>query len=245
MEIPVEFSRKYFVTPGICNFRKELPVTHLISNIIELATDHANILGIGYKYLTPLGLGWVLSRLSFEMKRYPRFDENFTITTWIEDWNRHFSTRNFQVTGEDGEILGHIRTVWVIIDLENHSNAGTTSLQIDNSIVAGRPIPVEPVKRVHHPEPSLIRDYVFRYTDIDFYGHVNTVKYVELLVNQFPISKYKDYFIQRFDIFFRKEARFGEEVKINISEIESDKYVLALTRNSDLIVESQISFGKE
>ena len=56
MRPAAELTKKYFVTPGLCNARRELPLPQLVSYVIELATEHANKLGIGFKYSTPRGI---------------------------------------------------------------------------------------------------------------------------------------------------------------------------------------------
>lgn len=243
MNSSAEFSQTYFVTPGLCNARKELPLPHLVSDIIELATEHANRLGIGFKYLTPRGLGWVLSRLSLEMYRFPKFDEHFTLTTWVEDWNRHFSIRDFMLTNEEGETLGYARTIWAVIDLESHSNAGTSSIPFDPNLISKKNFPFENLRKIHKSEQHITNDYVFRYTDIDFYNHVNTVRYIELLLNQFPLSLYEKSHIKRLDVSFRNEAHFGEKVEIDLSELEERKYAIFLRRDKECLLESQIIFS--
>lgn len=239
-----EFSRTYFVTPGLCNARRELPLPHLVSDIIEIATDHANRLGIGFKYMTPKGLGWVLSRLSVEMKRYPGFNEHFTLTTWVEDWNRHFSIRDFMITSESGEILGYARTIWMVIDLVNHTNVGTEILPFDTSLILSRPCPIEQLPRVRKQTPPTINSYTFRYTDIDFYSHVNTVRYVELLLNQFPLARYENTHVERIDISFRHEAHFGETATIEVAEYEPDKFAISLKRDDFMLLDSRMIFAE-
>lgn len=238
-----EFSRTFFVTPGLCNARRELPLPHLVSDIIELATDHANRLGIGFKVMTPKGVGWVLSRLTVSMKRYPRFNEHFTLTTWIEAWNRHFSVRDFAVETSAGEIIGYARTIWMVIDLKSHANAGTGVVSLDPSLISPRECPIESTRRISRKTPDEVRQYTFRYTDIDFYSHVNTVRYIELLLNQFPLSRYIDSHVERIDVSFRHEARYGDTATIEIAEIESDRYAVNLLNENELLLEAQIGFS--
>lgn len=237
-----ELQRTYIVTPGLCNARKELPLPHLISDIIELATDHANKLGLGFKVMTPKGIGWVLSRLTVSMNRYPRFNEHFILTTWIEDWNRHFSLRNFAIETLDGEIIGYARTIWMVIDLKNHSNVGTDSLPFDKSFISSRECPIKPTRKITKIAPDVVRQYTFRYTDIDFYSHVNTVRYIELLLNQFPLSKYMEAHISRIDISFRHEAHYGETAFIEMTELDENRYFVSLKKDSTPLLECMMEF---
>lgn len=45
------FEQTYFLTPAECNPEGRMPITLLINRLIEVATLHANELGIGYATL--------------------------------------------------------------------------------------------------------------------------------------------------------------------------------------------------
>ena len=89
---------------------------------------HANLLDVGYARLVEDGLTWVLSRLSIEMYRYPGINESYSLSTWIEGFNRHFSERNFELTAESGEVLGHCRSVWVPINIRRRESGRSRPL---------------------------------------------------------------------------------------------------------------------
>lgn len=111
------YSKSWLLTPGECNCEKEMPVWLMTERIIDVATEHANSWGVGYARLILDNQAWVLSRVAIEMKRWPKVNETYTLSTWVEDYNRHFSERNIEVTDTDGNVIGHARTVWVVIDL--------------------------------------------------------------------------------------------------------------------------------
>lgn len=209
-----EFERKYFLIPGECNAQCELPIPLLVSRIIEIATAHADSLGIGYADMIPSNLGWVLSRLTIEMQRYPKVHEHYSIVTWIESWNRHFSLRCFEIKDGKGIVIGYARTVWMVIDIANHSNAGTLALKFDTTLISQKECPIARQSKHHAISVVPAASYTFRYTDIDFYRHVNTVRYVELLLNRFSLEDMDYYLPQRFEIAFMHESHFGETAYI-------------------------------
>ena len=59
-------------------------------------------------------------------------------------------------------------------------------------------------------EPS----YRFKYCDIDFYRHVNTVRYIDLLLNQFDMQTYDQNIVNRLELSFLHEASYGMEIRI-------------------------------
>lgn len=210
-----ENKKEYLLKPSVSNAQQELPLTLLVDQIIEVATDHANILGIGFLSMEGKDMGWVLSRLSVEMKRWPRVGERYGITTWIESYNSHFSERCFSVEDAGGETIGYVRTVWMVIDLTTHKSYGTAGLEVAPEFVGIRRCPILRQQRHKHFEPQVVHEYVFKYTDLDFYRHVNTVRYISLLLNQFSLEEFDANMLYRFEIAFMHEARYGQKAIIN------------------------------
>lgn len=214
MATPV-LSRELVCKPSESNASQALPLTMLVAQLIDIATDHANELNIGYHLLSPKGVGWVLSRLSVEMSRWPATGEKYILSTWIESWNQHFSERCFSVATTDGEVIGYARTIWVIIDLETHRSVGTAGMILPPESIKGEGCPIPKMSK-HKPfEAEKETEYTFKYTDLDFYRHVNTIKYLSLLLNQFTLEEMDTHFISRFDIAFANEAKYGETALID------------------------------
>lgn len=248
--------REHFLTPSFCNAQRELPLPLLVSQIIEIATDHANDLGIGFLYMEDKG--WVLSRLSVEMKRWPRVGEHYYLQTWVESWNKHFSERCFSVESKEGDVLGYARTVWMIIDLASHKSYGTAGFELPPDKIANAICPILRQQR-HKPfEATIINNYIFKYTDLDYYRHVNTVRHIELLLNQFPLGLYDSHNLYRFEIAFMHEAKYGDKVELRgiredmrIKEFNSDNekdaesYTFGMFKDEEPILRSRLFFIKE
>lgn len=234
MEMTKRFTQDYFVGANDANAQEELGVPVLVSAIIETATSHANSLHIGNPDMRETGGGWILTRLTLEMYRWPRVNESYRLTTWVETFNRHFSLRAFSVTGADGEVLGYARTVWMVIDLKSHRNLGLGHLNFSQELVDGTPAPIEKQAR-HRPilgpdddtdAPGALRastpptKYRFKYCDLDFYRHVNTVRYIVLLLNQFTLEEMDLNRVRRMELSFMREARYG--MTVDIMHADSD-----------------------
>ena len=110
--LPTELTVGYRMTAAGASAQGTLPLSTLVADVIQVATDHANALGVGYSRLIEDGNSWVLSRLTIEVDRMPRINEDYSLTTWIEGFNRHFSERNFELRAS-GVTIGYMRTVWV------------------------------------------------------------------------------------------------------------------------------------
>lgn len=225
-----EFKKTFFNSANESNPEGELALSVLVSNIIEIATAHANSLGIGNPDMAHLGAGWVLNRITIEMDSYPLCNTEYTLTTWVENFNRHFSIRDFSIEDKDGKVYGYARSVWMVLNTETHENFGTSHLNFSQDLISTKECPIAqqgkhveimphttPDEEVPHralkanvPEKA----YTFKYNDIDFYRHVNTCRYITILLNQYSLSEFDENYVKRIEISFLHEGSFGDTVEI-------------------------------
>lgn len=214
-QLQVLYSHNYHLTAAQCNAQSELAPSQLVQQIIEVATEHADLLGVGFRDLQKNNNLWVLSRVAFEMKRFPRLLEDYSLTTWIEGYNRHFSERNFEICSASGEILGHARTIWVAINMQTRRPADLTYISYISETVSDHVCPIERQGKIRMSgEPQIVHEYTFRVSDIDLNRHVNSTRYVELILNQMDLADFDDYFLQRFEIEYKQEAHYGDTVEV-------------------------------
>jgi acyl-ACP thioesterase len=238
-----EYVARYSLTAGECNPQAVMPVTLLASRIIEVATFHANHLGVGYARLREHSMAWVLSRLSIEMRRWPSVNEEYEIRTWIEDFNRHYSERNFEVTSVDGEVLGFVRSIWMAIDVTGRRSGDISMLESLREVVSDRPCPIEKMPRLAAiGDDAQVNDYTFRYCDCDFNRHVNTVRYMELLLNQWDMNFYDAHEVARYDIAFMRESHFGQQVQIAISQPAEGTFNAEISQEGNALTKARIIF---
>lgn len=249
------FSQSYFISANEGNPEGDLALTELVANIIELATMHANVLNVGNPAMEGLGAGWVLSRLTIDMKRYPRVNTTYRIHTWVEGWNRHYSMRDFEITDESGETLGYARSIWMVLNTVTHENFGLNHLTLREEDIDGTKVPIALQARhililppgQEEARPHLISNrptnrYTFKYNDMDFYRHVNTVKYVAILLNQFTLQEFDRCFPQRMELSFLHEGKYGQTVDINAYRDDDYSSSFSLSPQGDAA--NPILFGR-
>ena len=218
MEQLREFTEKFFLTAGECNPEQELPLPLLMTRIIEIATMHANAWGVGYAKLIEDNQGWVLSRVTIEMTRYPHVNEEYSLTTWIEDYNRHFSQRNMEINDKNNEVIGHVRTIWMVINMTTRDSVDISSLSYIRENISSRKCPIEAQNRLRPVTEGKSISYTFQYTDCDVNRHVNTVKYLDLLMNQLTLDRYDQNIVHRLEIAFIKETHYGDTAQVHVDE---------------------------
>jgi len=237
-----EISREYFVSAGDANPQGELSLSSLTNKIIEIATVHANSLHIGNPDMQDIGGGWVLSRLTIEMMQYPVINTSFTLTTWVEAWNRHFSARCFEISDAKGRTLGYARTIWMIINLESHENLGLAHFNIPPNLISDRPCPIPTQKKHAIAVGATHIDRRFTYTDIDFYRHVNTTRYLEIFLNLFSLEHFDRNRISRMEMSFMREGKYGQMATIYHSTREDEVVEMAISHDETPLVHARFTF---
>lgn len=237
------FSKQIFVKASHCGPQQDLPLQSLIAEIIDIATEHANQLGIGYAYMIQRDAAWVLGRISLRMKRFPECNKTFSLRTWIVNINPYFSERVISVVGEDGTEIGFAITQWMAIDFTKRRAARLDRLFPDGLPVSDIPTEMEPLERLPKiTAPEEFREHRFQYSDMDCNRHVTTTRYVEQIVNLRDMDFYDTHRITRFDITFHAETHAGDLVMIE-SQVMPDGTLRAnIKRDDTLCTAAQIHF---
>lgn len=228
-EKTVIYSRSYYLSAAECNAQQEMSIPQLVQKLIDVATEHANHLGIGNPDMPSPDMGWVLSRLTIEMTSYPRENTDYCIYTWVEAWNRHFSRRAFAITDPEGNVYGYARSIWMVLNTKDRTNAGLSNLDFKPEWISDRECPIPMQEKHVRIEPDGHEPiYRFKYCDIDFYRHVNTVRYIVLLLNQFSMQAYDDNIVSRLELSFLHEASYGAEIRIMKQKVDADRSLYRL-----------------
>lgn len=227
------YKRELFLTAGECTPQKEMPLPLLVSRLIEVATEHANIWGVGYAKLVEDNQAWVLSRVTVEMNDYPHVNEPYFIQTWVEGYNRYFSERNFEILDSKGNTLGYARTIWLVIDSTAREMVDISNLGYVISNVYDKECPIEPQSRLKAVTNARVNQHTFKYTDTDINCHVNSVRYVETLLNQWNIKHYEQKRIKRFEIAYIKECLGDMLYDILVNEEDADDSKLEISHSVD------------
>ena len=245
------FSKEYYISAGDGNAEGNLAITRLTEMLIDIATEHANSLGIGNTDMKNINAGWVLSRLTIEMQSHPLVNDTIVIETWVEGWNRHFSERCFRIKNVNGTCHGYARSIWMVMTTDSHENYGLSHLSLPQGAIMEKIAPIQrqakhcPILPIGSPQDpkSLIATspdsfYTFKYCDLDFYRHVNTVKYVMILLNQFTLDQFDRNEIMRIELSFLHEGHYGMEVAVrrcDTSDKETSFLVLSTSDNQPLL----------
>ena len=215
----------FVAEPFHCDFTKHLFIGHLGNNLLNAADFHSNDRGYGVNYLNSVNKTWVLSRLSVELDKIPAIYEDFVVETWIDSVMRYFTNRNFKITNKYGYVYGYGKSIWAMIDTTTRQPVDilkTSNETISEYLEADYANPIKKSSRVKLDDDLKLQQSILTtYSDIDINGHVNSIKYIEHILDLFPIEYYKKYRIKKFDIAYIMESHNNDKLNFytNIDSI--------------------------
>ncbi len=235
-----------FVTePFHVDFTGKISMGVLGNHLLNCAGIHAAERGFGMARLNEKHYTWVLSRLAIEMNDYPKQYESFSVQTWVENVYRLFTDRNFAILGKDGEPLGYARSIWAMISMEDRKPADLLTLHgggISDYILV-KDCPIEKFGRVKIQKRKQGGEYITKYSDIDVNGHVNSIKYIEHILDMFPMDFYKENTVKRFEIAYVAESYFNDKLTFYYQQKDEKEYDVEVVKNdSEVVVRSKITF---
>lgn len=227
----------FMAEPFHCDFSHRLFMGHLGNHLLNAADFHSTDRDFGMTYLNPIHKTWVLSRLAVEMDEMPMQYTKFNVETWVESAMKYFTNRNFRVVGEDGKVYGYGRSVWAMIDTETRQLQDILEIhdgEIVNWIEAEKECPIEKSSRVKMSDKAvLVREIDTYYNDVDVNGHVNSIKYIEHILDLFSIDFYLENRIKRFEIAYVAESYGGDRLSFWQEQTGDNEYCIRITKLSE------------
>ena len=226
---------EFLAEPFHCDYSGRLFMGHLGNHMLNAADFHSTDRGFGMKYLLTIQRAWVLSRLAIEVVEMPKMYDKFTIETWVESAMKYFTNRNFRVVGDDGRVKAWGRSVWAMIDTETRHPEDIFAIDngaINNWIVKEYDCPIDKCGRVAVSDGvQLIKKIDTTYSDVDINGHINSVKYIEHVLDLWSIDWYKEHKLKRFEIAYVAEAHQGDKLSFYREQLGELEYYVRIVRS--------------
>lgn len=223
---------QFVAEPFHVDFTGRLTMGVLGNHLLNCAGFHASDRGFGIATLNEDNYTWVLSRLAIELDEMPFQYEDFTIWTWVENVYRLFTDRNFALLDKDGKKIGYARSVWAMINLNTRKPADLLALHGGSIVdyVCDEPCPIEKPSRIKVTSTESVATLKAKYSDIDINGHVNSIRYIEHIMDLFPIEMYKEKRIRRFEMAYVAESYYGDELTLYKDELGDGAFDIEVKR---------------
>lgn len=239
---------KFVAKPFHVDFTGRLTMGVLGNHLLNCAGFHASDRGFGIATLNEDNYTWVLSRLAVELDEMPYQYEDFSIQTWVENVYRLFTDRNFAIIDKEGKKIGYARSVWAMISMNTRKPADLLALHSGSIVdyVCDEPCPIEKPSRIKVASKEPVAALVAKYSDIDINGHVNSIRYIEHILDLFPIEMYKEKRIRRFEMAYVAESYYGDELTLFMDDAGEGVYDVEVKKNgSEVVCRSKVIFTEK
>jgi len=226
---------KYVVEPFDDDFTGRLSWNVLGKHVLACAERHAG--ARGFDRLTLDGhqrFLWVLSRMVFEMDEWPRLGDSYTISTWVRRCYRYFTDRYFDIANDEGHVIGRVFTIWAMINETTRKPQPLNELfghTFDPYLETERPCDMQPLSRIRVNTETPVSIRPTYYSDIDQNNHVNSVRYIELILDTFPKELFSSHQVKHLEIAYNTESYCGDSLSFYTQSAGPDDYFVVIKKN--------------
>lgn len=202
---------------------KRLSLTGIIDYFQDCSTFQTEELGVGFSYLEPKGLTWVLTYWQIVIEEYPTLGEEITVGTLPYDFKSFMGKRNFFMEKE-GRKVAKADSLWILLELKNlrpmkipqellDTYKKEEKLEMD---YAPRKITVEGEEK--QQEPVTIQRH-----HLDCNLHVNNGQYIKITSAYLP----EDFKVRQLRAEYKNQAHLGD-ILYPCCYIGEDTYTVVL-----------------
>lgn len=234
----------FSVEPFSEDFTGRLSWGYIGNHLLRCASLHAGMHGFGYDDVVRNRQAWVLSRLVVDIEEMPRTGEVYQIETWVSKVYRQFTDRLFAITSPEGRIYGHAHSVWALIDMDSRMPVDFSTLPDGgfSKAMSEREVPIKGAGRVKVKAEAPTHTLTAYYNDLDINGHVNSVRYIEMMLDLFSQEIYEEGKVaKRVEMSYCAESRCGNELQFFVTPVDSScRHVEIRKANGEVVAKAAL-----
>ena len=194
-----------------CHHR--LTVLSIFNFMQEVASRHAEGLGVSIQQLLLENYTWLLSRLKIKIASFPVWQDRIKISTWPSGTQRLFALRDFHLQDENNQTVAAAVSAWLVLDVEKRRPVRIGPFVEKLRPLEGQHILPDTLDKLPGLEfRTHEKKFVVRYRDLDINQHVNNVSFVEWLVESIPAAVLNTAVLAELEINFTAEAFYEDRI---------------------------------
>jgi len=245
-KIPPVGSYTYKPKPFEADFTGNIFFSSICNYLLNSATIHAQERKYGIEDLRGIDKAWVLNRFIVQINKYPHPDEDFIVETWPEMIKGIFTLRKFNLLNAKSEQIGYASSLWMMIDISSRRPQNISNYLVDVPLVKRPECPLDnPARLDSHENLKLSCEFFVKYSHLDVNRHVNSVKYIEWIIDTFHPQIFQKKELHQLQINYLSETNYGDKLQIRSSEVKNNAYY-EIMRPSDnnVVTQSRLQWQK-
>ena len=211
------YQKQVVITPSRCDATSRLSLHSIVVLFQDIASEHAESLGIGGAALAEKGLFWLTVRTRVKVYSRPRMMQEATVQTWLGKFapGDLRTDRYYRLTC-GGRLVAEGRTEWAILRLADNSVArmrevGMPDVEIREETVCDAPFSRF---RADFAEDDFSMEHIVRLSDVDMGQHMNNTAYVRTILDTFTVPELKALKPAELEICFRQPCFGGQALTV-------------------------------
>lgn len=207
------FETSRMICPGLADASGMLGIPDTFGLFMDIASEHAELLGCGYDFMRERGLFWLTVKTKVHITERPRLGEIVTLRTWPEKPGTFRCVRSYELL-RNGSRLICGKTEWAVYNSRENrvtSSAGIfpEELSFQNGTACD-----EPFSRIpdDFSETAPYGSYTVRSTDIDVGHHMNNAAYLRALAGSYSCEEWAQLPFRKMEVHFRTPCYEGDDI---------------------------------
>ncbi len=194
-----------------CHHR--LSVLAIFNFMQEVASRHAEALGVSIQQLLSENYTWLLSRLKIKIASFPAWKDRIVLRTWPSGTQRLFALRDFEILDGDDQTVAEAISAWLVLDVQKRRPVRIGQFVERLKPLEGDHILPDTLEKLPGLDARTHdKEIMVRHRDLDINQHVNNVSFVEWLVESVPARVLKTSVLTELEINFLAEAFYEERL---------------------------------
>lgn len=166
---------------------RHLTLNSIINYFQDCSNFHSEEVGLGLETLENRGRAWLLSSWQICVNRRPVMGEEVVISTWPYDFKGFYGYRNFELKGQDGEMLAYANSIWVFLDTATGKPARIAPQDAEGYGRGEKLVMDYAPRKIAVPQSSVsMEPFRIMRHHLDVYHHVNNGQYVQMAKEYIP-----------------------------------------------------------
>lgn len=169
---------------------------------------------------------WMLARVWYRLDEPLKWGERLRIRTWHRGGRGASSYRDFDLFVNDAPV-GEAVSLWVLANAQTHKLVRMAGIEEFQGTDGGALCKTRLLNKVRMPpDMTCAGTRSFRYSDLDVNGHVNNVRYADIVCDALHLERMGvERFVSSLQVGYQAECRVGETVDLTTGSDGGAQYV--------------------
>ena len=195
----------------------------------EAGRTHAEQLGWGTQLFKTKKQFWVLCRIIISVEKYPPTGTEIDIETWPKNKDKIFALRDFLVRQGD-EIIARGTSSWALLQLASRKPVPLKSMGEISTVRQEKHAISEVPEKLHAlDDASELFHHKVVFSELDQNGHVNNGRYINWLLDTFPVDFHKKHRVYTMQLNYLAEVFHDQELHIARAQLAPMEYAFEVS----------------